>query len=123
MNVRRPDPVFICWVCTRHHCDKTKKTSLITIDYRLTLEITESAFINDFAATKATLMGAGYVCEGAPADNLPHKDAAGVGDADVSFQRRPGGALGNCIDTGDSASDFVTATPAEPQNSTSAPTP
>jgi hypothetical protein len=75
------------------------------------------------ASTKATLMGAGYVCEGAPADNLPHKDAAGVGDADVSFQRRPGSMLGNCIDTGDSASDFVTATPAEPQNSMSPTTP
>ncbi len=75
------------------------------------------------AGTKATLMGAGYVCEGAPADNLPHKDSGGVGDADVSIQRRPGGALGNCIDTGDNAADFVTTMPAEPQNSMSAPTP
>ncbi|MFO0762735.1 MAG: hypothetical protein U0359_40230 [Byssovorax sp.] len=75
------------------------------------------------AGTKATLMGAGYVCEGMPADNLPHKDTSGVGDADVSIQRKPGGALGNCTDTGDNASDFVTTTPAEPQNSQSPTTP
>ncbi|MEO7330253.1 MAG: lamin tail domain-containing protein [Minicystis sp.] len=75
------------------------------------------------AGTKATLMGGTYVCEGVPADNLPHKDSAGVGDADVSIQRKPGSLLGNCFDTGDSAADFVTTTPAEPQNSMSAPTP
>ncbi|MEO5730753.1 MAG: lamin tail domain-containing protein, partial [Byssovorax sp.] len=75
------------------------------------------------AATKATLMGAGYTCEGTPADNLPHKDAAGAGDVDVSIQRLPGGALGNCIDTGDNAADFVTTKPALPQNTMSATTP
>ncbi|MEP7121605.1 MAG: lamin tail domain-containing protein [Byssovorax sp.] len=75
------------------------------------------------AATKATLMGAGYTCEGTPADNLPHKDAAGAGDVDVSIQRLPGGALGNCIDTGDNAADFVTTKPALPQNTMSTATP
>ena len=75
------------------------------------------------AATKATLIGAGYSCEGTPADNLPHKDAAGAGDVDVSIQRRPGGALGNCIDTGDSAADFITTMPAQPQSTLSPTTP
>ncbi|MEP7123036.1 MAG: hypothetical protein ABJE95_19065 [Byssovorax sp.] len=75
------------------------------------------------AATKATLGGVGYVCEGAPADNLPHNNTPGVGDADVSIQRLPGGALGNCIDTGDNAADFFTTTPAAPQSSASAKTP
>jgi hypothetical protein len=77
------------------------------------------------AATKAALVaaGAGYDCEGAPADNLPHNNTAGVGDVDVSIERRPGGMLGNCIDTGDNAADFITTTPAAPQNATSAATP
>ena len=75
------------------------------------------------AGTKATLIGAGYFCEGTPADNLPHNNLPGVGDANVSIQRLPGGALGNCIDTGDNAADFFTTTPAAPQNSTSATTP
>jgi hypothetical protein len=75
------------------------------------------------AATKATLGGVGYLCEGMPADNLPHNNTPGVGDADVSIQRLPGGALGNCIDTGDNAVDFFTTTPAAPQSSTSAKTP
>ena len=74
-------------------------------------------------ATKSDLLVAGYSCEGAPADNLPHNNTTGVGDADVSIQRRPGGALGNCIDTGDNAADFITTTPAAPQNATSAATP
>jgi hypothetical protein len=46
-----------------------------------------------------------------------------VGDADVSIQRLPGGALGSCIDTGDNAADFFTTTPAAPQSSTSPATP
>lgn len=74
-------------------------------------------------STKTALMAAGYICEGTPADNLPHNNTGGVGDADVSIQRLPGGALGNCIDTGDSAADFFTTTPAAPQSSTSPATP
>jgi Lamin Tail Domain len=75
------------------------------------------------AATKSALQVAGYDCEGTPADNLPHNNTSGVGDADVSLQRLPGGALGNCIDTGDNAADFITTTPAAPQSSTSPATP
>lgn len=74
-------------------------------------------------ATKNDLLAAGYTCEGAPADNQPHSNTTGVGDANVSIERRPGGALGNCIDTGDNAADFITTTPAAPQNATSAATP
>jgi hypothetical protein len=63
-----------------------------------------------------------YTCEGAPASNTPHDDSA-AGNADVSFERKPGGASGNCTDTGDSASDFAPTSPATPQNSASPPTP
>ena len=75
------------------------------------------------ASSKSALLAAGYDCEGAPADNLPHNNTSGVGDADVSLQRLPGGALGNCIDTGDNAADFITTTPTVPQSSTSPATP
>jgi hypothetical protein len=75
------------------------------------------------ASTKAALMGVGYVCEGTPADNLPHNNTTGVGDADVSIQRLPGGALGNCIDAGDNSADFISTTPALPQSTTSPTTP
>jgi hypothetical protein len=63
-----------------------------------------------------------YTCEGAPASNTPHDDS-GAGNVDVSFERKPGGASGNCTDTGDSASDFAPTSPATPPNSASAPTP
>ncbi|NUP11463.1 MAG: lamin tail domain-containing protein [Polyangiaceae bacterium] len=40
-----------------------------------------------------------------------------------SIERKPGGALGNCIDTQDSSMDFAEITPSNPQNLASPPTP
>jgi hypothetical protein len=74
------------------------------------------------APTKTALMGAGFVCEGAPADNTPHDNTA-AGDINASIQRKPGGAAGNCIDTASNASDFVKTMPAAPQDAMSAKTP
>ncbi len=41
------------------------------------------------------------------------------GTADRSYERKPGGSLGNGIDTNDNSSDFTSATPGNPQNSSS----
>jgi hypothetical protein len=62
-----------------------------------------------------------YTCEGMPVDN-PHDDATGT-DTDKSLERRPGGGLGNCTDTDDSASDFAIRSPAKPENAKGAPVP
>lgn len=76
-----------------------------------------------FDATKsAVLQMAGYTCEGTPVSNAPHDDNA-AGNVDKSIERKPGGAAGNCTDTGDSSADFVSATPATPQNTMSPATP
>ena len=65
-----------------------------------------------------------YVCEGAPADNLPHDNTVSPSSSvDASLVRKPGGALGSQRDTGVSSTDFQMVSPAEPQGSTSAPTP
>jgi hypothetical protein len=42
---------------------------------------------------------------------------------DASIERKPGGAGGNCTDTGDNASDFTAQTPATPMSTASPPTP
>jgi hypothetical protein len=77
------------------------------------------------ATTKTTFTSdTTYTCAGTPADNLPHKDStSGTSDTDVSITRKPGGAGGNCTDTGDNASDFATTMPAAPMNTASPPTP
>ncbi len=62
-----------------------------------------------------------YTCEGTPAVN-PHDDTSST-DSDASLARKPGGAGGNCTDTGDNAGDFITQTPATPENTMSPPTP
>jgi hypothetical protein len=65
-----------------------------------------------------------FECEGAPVSNLPHDNAStATSDADVSLERLPGGAAGNCTDTGDNAADFVSQIPADPRNAASSPTP
>jgi hypothetical protein len=80
-------------------------------------------FSFDVAGSTA-LMGVGYVCEGTPVSNLPHDNTtSSASNSDVSIERRPGGAGGNCTDTGDNASDFETQAPATPQDTTSNPTP
>ena len=57
-----------------------------------------------------------HVCEG----NLIMR---GIANVDTSIERLPGGALGNCMDTGDSASDWKITTPSTPQNLASVTTP
>ena len=59
-----------------------------------------------------------HTCEGSI---IPKVNCAA--NVDTSFERRPGGALGNCLDTQDNAFDFVAITPSLPQNLTSLPTP
>jgi hypothetical protein len=65
-----------------------------------------------------------YACEGTPVNNLPHDGSSGASSSvDASFERRPGGPLGNQQDTGDNAADFRAIAPANPQNLQSPPTP
>lgn len=44
-------------------------------------------------------------------------------DADVSYERRPGGSVGSGQDTNDNFTDFVFLTPSQPQNLSSVPAP
>jgi hypothetical protein len=75
------------------------------------------------AVTEAAL-NASFGCAGTPVSNLPHNNAGGAAsNVDVSVERKPGGSLGNCTDTGDNASDFMTQAPATPMNTSSPPTP
>jgi hypothetical protein len=77
-----------------------------------------------FDAKTMAAFAAGYDCEGTPVSNQPHDDGAGSpSDSDASIERKPGGAAGNCTDTGDNASDFAARAPATPLNSQSPPTP
>jgi len=62
-----------------------------------------------------------YACAGTPVVN-PHDNSTST-DVDASVERLPGGAGGNCTDTGNNAADFAVQTPATPQNTASAPTP
>lgn len=65
-----------------------------------------------------------YSCEGTTVSNLPHNNGPnGTSNSDVSLERKPGGAAGNCVDTNDTAADFLSTTPAYPQSTLSAPTP
>jgi hypothetical protein len=73
------------------------------------------------AGTTTTLEGASYGCPGTPATN-PHDDTTST-DSASSLERAPGGAAGNCTDTGDSSHDFKTKTPSTPQDTSSAATP
>jgi hypothetical protein len=75
-------------------------------------------------ATLDSLMSSSFTCEGTPVSNLPHNDAAGdTGNVDVSIERAPGGSRGNCTDTGNNLTDFVSASPATPQDAASPLTP
>ena len=65
-----------------------------------------------------------YTCEGTPVSNAPHDNtSSATSNVDVSIERKPGGTGGNCTDTNNNASDFMTQMPATPQNSSSPPTP
>ncbi|MFT3769995.1 MAG: lamin tail domain-containing protein [Minicystis sp.] len=75
----------------------------------------------DTASQMPFLSDATYTCEGMPATN-PHNNATTTND-DASIERKPGGAAGNCTDSGDNATDFALTMPATPMSSQSAPTP
>jgi hypothetical protein len=62
-----------------------------------------------------------YICEGNPVMN-PHDNSSAT-NTNASLERRPGGASGNTVDTGDSESDFLVKNPADPHDLVSAPTP
>ncbi|MEP7122976.1 MAG: lamin tail domain-containing protein [Byssovorax sp.] len=58
-----------------------------------------------------------YVCNGSPASNQPHDNTvSAASNVDASLERKPGGAQGNQVDTGDNLADFKTSKPARPQN-------
>jgi cysteine-rich repeat protein len=73
------------------------------------------------SAASYTAAGSTYTCEGTPVSTNPHPTSAS--NTDASIERKPGGAGGNCSDTGDNAADFAVLMPANPQNSQSPPTP
>jgi hypothetical protein len=62
-----------------------------------------------------------YTCEGTPVTN-PHNNATST-NTDASIERKPGGAGGNCTDTGNNSADFAALMPANPQSSASPATP
>jgi hypothetical protein len=62
-----------------------------------------------------------FTCAGMPANN-PHDDTSGT-NMDISLERRPGGALGNCTDTMNNAYDFLEQMPADPADLASPPAP
>jgi hypothetical protein len=85
---------------------------------------TVSAVCYAYSAATQAAFDATFTCAGTPVSNLPHDDvASAAGDVDTSIARRPGGAAGNCTDTGDNAADFVAESPATPESSASPPTP
>ena len=58
-----------------------------------------------------------YVCNGTPASNQPHDNTLSPSsNVDVSLERKPGGAQGNQIDTGNNLADFKQSKPARSQN-------
>jgi hypothetical protein len=67
------------------------------------------------------LQDGGYTCDMMPVAN-PHDDNDDT-DVDQSIERKPGGAAGNCTNTGDNAADFTISSPSTPENSHSAPAP
>jgi hypothetical protein len=68
------------------------------------------------AAELSEFTGGTHICEGTPI-------LRGVANIDTSIERLPGGALGNCSDTGNNANDWAVIAPSIPQNLTSATTP
>ncbi len=76
-----------------------------------------------FDATSMAALDSTYTCEGTPAASPHDNSTSAMSNSDRSLERRPGGALGHCTDTGVSASDFVTITPATPLDLASAATP
>jgi hypothetical protein len=77
-----------------------------------------------YDSTTMAAFDATFGCEGTPKTNLPHNNGtSGASNTDVSVERLPGGASGNGSDTNDNNTDFITVMPANPQSTTSPPTP
>ena len=77
-----------------------------------------------FDSTTMAALDGTFNCEGAPVSNLPHNNgSSAASNSDHSISRRPGGSAGNCTDTDDNASDFLSTAPSTPMNTASAPTP
>jgi len=69
------------------------------------------------SGTTTTLEAASYDCPGTPAAN-PHDDTTAT-NTSASLERGPGGAAGNCTDTGSSATDFKKTAPSTPRDTSS----
>lgn len=76
----------------------------------------------DAASAAAYTTDTTYTCEGAPITFNPHNNSTAT-NTDASIERKGGGALGSCTDTGDNASDFQVIMPAAAQSSASQATP
>ncbi len=86
--------------------------------------VTVSAVCYAYNAATMASFDATFTCPGTPVSNLPHNNtSSAASNTDASIARLPGGAAGNCTDTGDNASDFVAESPATPESSASPPTP
>jgi hypothetical protein len=100
----------------------TDATSLRLLQATMTVDAVCYAF--DAATQMPFVTDATYTCAGTPMSNLPHDNTtAGASNSDVSIERKPGGAGGNCTDTGDNSADFAQQAPATPMSSQSPPTP
>jgi hypothetical protein len=87
------------------------KASVVLEDNGVTVDaVCEYCGLNPFDGT--------YTCEGTPIE----KSGCTSADVDKSIERKPGGDLGNCIDTGVTANDFTIIAPSNPQNLLSPPT-
>jgi hypothetical protein len=73
------------------------------------------------ATTQFTLQNGGYTCDEMPVEN-PHDDT-NDSNMDASIERKPGGAAGNCTNSGNNLVDFTISSPATPQNTQSPLTP
>ncbi len=98
----------------------------VTADGMLSSGITDDSSViirNGAATVDAICFGCGavfggtYECEGAPFEKT-----SCTANVAQSLERKPGGALGNCIDTQTTTADFIEA-PSSPQNLMSPPTP
>ena len=73
--------------------------------------------------TQSTLAcpGSPFTCAGSPVVN-PHNNTTST-DTNASLERKPGGAAGNTVNTGDNASDFAATVTADPHDLASTPVP
>jgi hypothetical protein len=99
--------------------------TMTSVTDETSLTLTHGATLIDAVcyASSATFVGhfTDQTCEGTIIPFNPHNDTTST-NTDKSIERLPGGALGDCIDTNDNASDFHAISPSTPQDTTSPPT-